>query len=102
MLWWWDNVKKNVYKWYKDFAEGRETVEDESRPGRPSTSINEENINKIKDLLLHNRRLSIRDIADTYDWNFIGINTINFEEWSVFVSCIFSSCSKIKYSKIKM
>uniref|UniRef100_A0A2M4BWS0 Putative translation initiation factor if-2 n=1 Tax=Anopheles marajoara TaxID=58244 RepID=A0A2M4BWS0_9DIPT len=29
---------KDVYKWYKDFEEGRERVEDEERPGRPTTS----------------------------------------------------------------
>ena len=30
--------QKNVYKWYKDFKEGRERVDDLERPGRPSTS----------------------------------------------------------------
>ena len=31
-------LQKNVYKWYKDFKEGRERVDDLERPGRPSTS----------------------------------------------------------------
>ncbi|EFN88842.1 Putative uncharacterized protein FLJ37770, partial [Harpegnathos saltator] len=30
--------QKNVYKWCKGFKEGRERVQDEQRPGRPSTS----------------------------------------------------------------
>ena len=30
--------QKNVYKWYKNFKEGREHVDDLKRPGRPSTS----------------------------------------------------------------
>ena len=31
--------QKNVYKWYRDFKEGRERVDDLQRCGRPSTSI---------------------------------------------------------------
>ena len=31
--------QKNVYKWCKDFKEGRERVADLDRAGRPSTSI---------------------------------------------------------------
>ena len=29
--------QKNVYKWYKDFKEGRERIDDLERPGRPLT-----------------------------------------------------------------
>ena len=32
---------KNVYKWYKDFKEGRERVDDLEHPGWPSTSTDE-------------------------------------------------------------
>lgn len=55
---------KNIYKWYKDFKEGRERVDDLERSGRPSTSIDEQHIKKITDLVLANRRLTIRDLAD--------------------------------------
>ena len=44
--------QKNVYKWYKDFKEGRERVDDLERPGRPSTSIDEQHVNQIKELVL--------------------------------------------------
>ncbi|XP_037897537.1 protein GVQW3-like [Glossina fuscipes] len=57
-------AQSKVYKWYKNFKEGREAVEDESRPGRPSTSITDENINKIKALVIGNSRLTIRDLVD--------------------------------------
>ena len=36
---------KNVYKWYKDFKEGRERVDDLERPGRPSTSTDKQHVN---------------------------------------------------------
>lgn len=68
--------KKNVYKWYKNFKEGRESVKNEQRPGRPSTSTDEQNANKIKDLVLKNIRLTIRDLADTVVILIRSVNTI--------------------------
>ena len=55
---------KNVYKWYRDFKEGREHVDDLQRSGRPQTSIDDQNINKIKELVLGNRRLTILKLVD--------------------------------------
>ena len=40
---------QNVYKWYKDFKEGRERVDDLERSGRPSTSADDQHVNKVKD-----------------------------------------------------
>ena len=57
--------QKNVHKWYKDFKEGRKRVYDLERPGRPSTPTDEQHVNQIKELVHKNRRLKIRDIADT-------------------------------------
>ena len=52
-------VKKTaVYKWAKRFAEGRETVTDEERSGRPATSRTEENIVNVRQIVRENRRLS--------------------------------------------
>ena len=39
--------KRAVYKWVKRFSEGRESVTDEERSGRPATSRTEESIEKI-------------------------------------------------------
>ena len=56
--------QKNVYKWYKDFKEGRERVDDLERSGRPSTSTDDQHVNKVKEIVLKNRRLTVKDLAD--------------------------------------
>ena len=49
-----DNAMKKtaVYKWVKSFSEGRESVTDEERSGRPATSRTEETISKIPQMHL--------------------------------------------------
>ncbi|KAJ8948678.1 hypothetical protein NQ318_004466 [Aromia moschata] len=53
-----------VFEWFKRVKEGRETTEDDPRPGRPSTSKTDENIEKIGKLIREDRRLSIRGLAE--------------------------------------
>ncbi|XP_011066268.1 PREDICTED: putative uncharacterized protein FLJ37770 [Acromyrmex echinatior] len=55
--------RSNVYRCYKMFSEGREDVNDEERAGRPSTSTTDENIDKVKKIVLANRRITIREVA---------------------------------------
>ena len=69
--------QKNVYKWYKDFKEGRERVDDLERLGRPSRSTDEQHVNQIKELVHKNRRLTIRDLADTIGISRGSLNTVS-------------------------
>ncbi|GFS78965.1 protein GVQW3 [Trichonephila clavipes] len=57
--------RAQVFEWFKHFKDGRQDVEDDSRPGRPSTSKTEENVEKVASLIRSDRRLSIRAIAET-------------------------------------
>ena len=50
--------KTAVYKWVKRFSEGRESVTDEERSGRPATSRTEENIAEFRQIVCENRWLS--------------------------------------------
>ncbi|XP_029176177.1 protein GVQW3-like [Nylanderia fulva] len=68
--------KKNVYKWYKLFQEGLENVNDEPRSGRPSTSKTDENVQEVKEIVLKNRRITIREIADDLNISFGSCQSI--------------------------
>ena len=56
--------KTAVCKWVKSFSEGRESVTDEERSGRPATSRTGENIAKVPQIVPENRRLTVRSIAE--------------------------------------
>ncbi|GFX18014.1 ADAMTS-like protein 3 [Trichonephila clavipes] len=57
--------RARLFEWYKRFKDGQQDVEDDSRPGRPSTSKTDENVEKVASLIRSDRRLSIRAIAET-------------------------------------
>ena len=48
--------RTQVQLWYKRFTEGREDVNDDARPDRPSTTTTEENIEAVKKMILDNCR----------------------------------------------
>ena len=61
-----DNALKKtaVCKWVKRVSEGRESVTDVERSGRPATSRTKTKIEKIRQILRENHRLTARSIAD--------------------------------------
>ena len=61
-----DNAMKEtaVNKWVKRFSEGKVGVTDEERSGRPATSKTEEKIAKFRQIVLENRRLTVRSITE--------------------------------------
>jgi hypothetical protein len=50
--------KTAVYKWVAHFSEGRESVTNKERSGQPATSITDENVAKVFQIVRENRRLS--------------------------------------------
>ena len=52
-----------AYDWYKAFKEGQEIVEDMCCSGRPSTSSADENIERVKEIVLDNRHSRLREVA---------------------------------------
>jgi len=56
-----------VKNWFNEFQRGRTSAFDEPRPGAPKRATTEDNVTKIHDLVLADRRLKIRKIAETVD-----------------------------------
>ncbi|GFV60152.1 putative mariner transposase [Trichonephila clavipes] len=56
---------RRIFEHNNNEEDGRQNVEDDSRPGCPSTSKTDENVEKVASLIRSNRRLSIRAIAET-------------------------------------
>ena len=56
--------RTQVQLWYNRFKEGREDVNDDASPGRPSTLTTDENIEAVKKMILDNRWITIREVAD--------------------------------------
>jgi len=63
----------NVFRWYGRFRDGREDTEDDSRSGRPTGCRNDNNVERISQLLLQKRHLSLRMLADEVN---IGKDTV--------------------------
>ena len=55
---------KCVHVWFKRFREGRDTVEDAPRSGRPTTALTPEKVQKVNKILSQDRRVTVRMIAD--------------------------------------
>ena len=56
--------RTRVFEWHKQFVEGMEDVEDDPKSGRPCTSTTDTNIEKVRQLVRSDRRLTIRVIAN--------------------------------------
>ena len=54
---------RTVFMWVKAFKAGKFSVEDDTRPGRPKTSVTKANITAVKIVVEHDARLSVKDIA---------------------------------------
>ena len=56
-------LMRTVFRWVKAFKAGKFSVEDDTRPGRPKTSIIKANIAAVKIVVEQDARLSVKDIA---------------------------------------
>ena len=54
---------RTVFSWVKAFKAGKFSVEDDTHPGRPKTSVTKANIAAVKIVVEQDARLSVKDIA---------------------------------------
>jgi histone-lysine N-methyltransferase SETMAR len=59
-----------IKEWYNRFKDGRMSVGSDSRSGRLSTSRNDEIIDQMRNLVMRDRRVNIRELAEE-----VGIST---------------------------
>ena len=52
------------YEWFKSFKESRILVSENPRPGRPSTSTNDDHVKRVRAVICGNRCLTVREVAD--------------------------------------
>jgi len=75
--------RTQCYEWYQRFKSDRTSIEDDHKSGRPSSSTGDDHIEKVRSVILENRRLTIREVSEE-----VGISK--------------SSCHTILTEKLKM
>ena len=63
-IWTSDHFNAHSFRWVKVFKAGKFPVEDDTRPGRPKTSVTKANITAVKIVVEQDARLSVKDIAN--------------------------------------
>jgi len=56
--------RTQCHEWYQRFKSGRTSIEDDSKYGQPSTSIDDDNVEKVLALIHQNRRLTVHEVAE--------------------------------------
>lgn len=56
--------KTMIYNWHNFFKQGRHSIEDDPRPGRPVESTTVENVEKLEKNILEDARLKTRQLAE--------------------------------------
>jgi len=56
--------QSKTFLWYKHFKEGQTSVNNDERSGQPSTSTTPENIAKVREVILADRRQIIHNVCE--------------------------------------
>ena len=64
-----------VFKWHKRFRDGRESIDDDERPGRP-TEIGDAIIDDIRHAVQEDGRITVREISELFDLSTSTVHTI--------------------------
>ena len=56
--------RTQYHKWYQRFKSSRKSIEDNPKSGRPSTSMDDDHVEKVFAVIRQNRRLTVREVAE--------------------------------------
>lgn len=73
-----------VRRWFEHFEDGRVSVEDGPRSGRPSTATSEDIVKKVEELLMRDRRQTCEELANDADVSIGSVYTIFTQQAEVF------------------
>jgi len=59
-----DMSQSKTFLWYKHLKDGRTPIDDDERSGRPSTCTTPENITKVREAVLADRRQIMHDVCE--------------------------------------
>lgn len=65
-----------VYRWFKEFQNGRESLVDEDRAGRPVTAVTKENVLAVEQILREDNRATYAQIQATLRIGSAAVRTI--------------------------
>ncbi|XP_008294029.1 histone-lysine N-methyltransferase SETMAR-like isoform X2 [Stegastes partitus] len=68
--------RSRCFVWHSRFKMGRTSLDDDDRPGRPSTSTTPENVQEIEEIVRQDRRLTIKEIAHMVNMSFGTVQAI--------------------------
>ncbi|XP_067649098.1 histone-lysine N-methyltransferase SETMAR-like [Haliotis asinina] len=72
-----------IKRWVKEFQRGRESLDDDPRPGPPSTSTIQANI----DTVMGNRRITLHELEDATGLSYGSIHSILHDNLHMFKVC---------------
>jgi len=56
-------VTSRVFEWCAQFRDGRQSVDDDVGIGEPHTALTADNINRVENCILEDRRMTVHEIA---------------------------------------
>jgi histone-lysine N-methyltransferase SETMAR len=79
--------RTKVFRWHKDFVNGRETVADEPRSGHPASVRTSTNVDHVRAFVRQDQRLKIRIITDELNINECTVHQIFTQDFNTRKVC---------------